>query len=106
MLTDTIANIGLDEVLGISDSPQEVKNEIIGKATSIVETRALTEILRQLDEGEQETLAELFEAQNNERTLSFFSEKGIDVATLLEKEALKLKEEYRGKYDEMPARDS
>ena len=96
--TDSIASLGLEEILGITDSPQEVQDEIIGKATQIVETRTLTEILKQLDAGEQDTLADLLEAEDNEKILSFLAEKNIDLFALLEKEAMKLKQEYAEKF--------
>ena len=95
--TDSIESLGFLEILGMTDSPQEVQDEIISKAVSIVETRALTEILKQLDAGEQETLADLFEGQDNEKLNSFLAEKNIDLATLLEKETVKLKQEYAEK---------
>ena len=96
--TDSIESLGFLEILGMTDSPQEVQDEILSKAVSIVETRALTEILKQLDAAEQETLADLFEAGDNEKLNSFLAEKNIDLATLLEKETVKLKQEYAEKF--------
>ena len=96
--TDSIESLGFLEILGMTDSPQEVQDEVISKAVSIVETRALTEILKQLDAAEQETLADLFEAGDNEKLNSFLAEKNIDLAILLEKETVKLKQEYAEKF--------
>ena len=96
--TDSIESLGFLEILGMTDSPQEVQDEILSKAVSIVETRALTEILKQLDAAEQETLADLFEAGDNEKLNSFLAEKNIDLATLLEKETVKLRQEYAEKF--------
>ena len=96
--TDSIESLGFLEILGMTDSPQEVQDEVISKAVSIVETRALTEILKQLDAGEQGTLADLFEAGDNEKLNSFLAKKNIDLATLLEKETVKLKQEYAEKF--------
>ena len=95
--TDSIESLGFLEILGITDSPQEVQDEILSKAVSIVETRALTEILKQLDAGEQETLSDIFEAGDDEKLHSFLAKKNIDLATLLEKETVKLKQEYAEK---------
>ena len=95
--TDSIESLGFLEILGITDSPQEVQDEILSKAVSIVETRALTEILKQLDAGEQDTLSDIFEARDDEKLHSFLAKKNIDLATLLEKETVKLKQEYAEK---------
>ena len=103
MLTEEVEKVGIDEILGISDSPKEVRDEILSKAVAIVETRTLTEILKQLDEKEQESLAGMFESKDDQGVMTLLSGKGIDLSALLEKEVLKLKEEYAEKVGAMSA---
>ncbi|MDE0243151.1 MAG: hypothetical protein OYG31_00300 [Candidatus Kaiserbacteria bacterium] len=97
MLTEEVEKMGLGEVLGIENSPEDVRDEILSKAVAIVETRALTEILKQLDESEQEMLVGFFEQQDGEGVVKLLSGKGIDLSALLEKEVLKIKNEYAEK---------
>jgi len=95
MATTSLLQENIISMLNLEPLPDEQKLALLDKMSSLVQKRIALRVFDRLTAEEQDVFMAATAAGDEKRVAGLLSEKGVDIAALIENEVLKLKEEMK-----------
>ena len=95
MATTSLLQENIASMLNLEPLPDEQKLALLDKMSSLVQKRIALRVFDRLTAEEQDVFMAATAAGDEKRVAGLLSEKGVDIAALIENEVLKLKEEMK-----------
>lgn len=88
-----LSHANIIQILGIESLPLDQRKEIVDQAINLVETEAFNRVMEKLDEENRQNLVSALENQDDDSVAEIFTNNGINLVEITEKETEKVKQD-------------